>query len=67
MNDSEMDELFFLWQEYGKEIDKKLTSDAIQLKKAVREYVKNLPKFLWYYQPGNYTKFIPQLKKEEQL
>ena len=43
MKDEKMDELVFLWEEYGKEKDSKLTKGAIELKQQVREFVKSLP------------------------
>ncbi len=43
MKFKDMDELVFLWQEYGKEKDSKLTKGAIKLKQQVREFVKSLP------------------------
>ena len=52
MNDEEMDDFVFLWKEYGKEDNSKLTSDAQELKKAVREHVQKMPKFMWQYQSG---------------
>ena len=41
----DMDELAFLWKEYGKEKDSRLCKDAIALKKKVRDFVKSLPTF----------------------
>jgi len=41
----EMEELIFLWEEYVKEKDSKLTKGAIGLKRQVREFVKSLPTF----------------------
>ena len=38
-----MDELVFLWEEYVKEKDSKLTKGAIKLKQQVREFVNSLP------------------------
>ena len=43
MNDEEMETLIFLWQEYAKERDIKLTKGAINLKHQIREFVKSLP------------------------
>jgi len=45
MKVSEMDELVFLWTEYGKYRDSKLTLDAIELKNRLRKFVKSLPTF----------------------
>jgi hypothetical protein len=55
MNDEEMDDLVFLWKEYGLEDDSKLTKDAQGLKRAIRDFVQKLPKFVWYYQKGNFS------------
>jgi hypothetical protein len=41
----EMDELVFLWEEYAKASDMKLTEGAQDLKYRVREFVKSLPTF----------------------
>ena len=48
MNREEMDELVFLWEDYAKEDDDKLTEGAILLKKQVLEFVNELitPKFI---------------------
>lgn len=40
-----MDELVFLWKEYAKEKDSKLTRDAIELKQKLREFIRSLPSF----------------------
>lgn len=40
-----MDELVFLWKEYARERDNKLTKDAIELKQKLREFIKELPAF----------------------
>ncbi len=45
MKGSDMDELIFVWEEYGKEKDSKLTKNAIELKRKVRSFVRNLPTF----------------------
>jgi len=45
MNYEDMDELVFLWKEYGKEKNSKLTKGAIKLKQQVRAFVKSLPTF----------------------
>lgn len=41
----DMDELVFLWREYGKAHDKDLTLDAQNLKKKMRKFVQSLPTF----------------------
>jgi hypothetical protein len=45
MKVSEMDELIFLWKEYGKARDNGLTEDAQELKKKLRKFIQSLPKF----------------------
>jgi hypothetical protein len=40
-----MNEFVFLWQEYGKARDNKLTKDAQELKQKIRKFVKLLPTF----------------------
>ena len=45
MKVSDMDELIFLWKEYGIAHDKDLTKDAQDLKKQIRRFVQSLPKF----------------------
>jgi hypothetical protein len=42
---SDMDELVFLWKEYGKVHDKRLTKDAQDLKQQVLGFVQSLPTF----------------------
>ena len=44
MDKEEMDELIFLWREYGLEKNSNLTKDAIELKKEVLVFVEALPK-----------------------
>jgi hypothetical protein len=46
MNEEDMDELVFLWGEYVKKPNSKLTRDAIKLKQQVVSYVASLPKFV---------------------
>lgn len=48
MNDEEMDELVFVWKEYGTEPNCMLTKGAIELKQKVIKYVKELivPEFV---------------------
>jgi hypothetical protein len=41
----EMDELVFLWKEYGKANNEELTRGAQHLKDQVREFVQSLPTF----------------------
>lgn len=41
----DMDELVFLWKEYGKSRNKDLTKDAQDLKQQVRKFVESLPTF----------------------
>ncbi len=43
MKEKDMDELVFLWEEYGKEKEKKLTLGGISLKNDVRCFVSSLP------------------------
>jgi hypothetical protein len=43
VNDEEMDELVFVWDEYAKQDESTLTKDAIKLKQEVRRYVRSLP------------------------
>jgi len=45
MKVSDMDELVFLWKEYGKVHDKRLTKDAQDLKQQVLGFVQSLPTF----------------------
>jgi len=45
MNEEEMDDFVFLWQEYAKESDSKLTVNAIKLKQEIIDFVNNLPVF----------------------
>ena len=45
MKVSDMDELVFLWKEYGKVHDERLTKDAQDLKQQVRGFVQSLPTF----------------------
>jgi hypothetical protein len=45
MKVSDMDELVFLWKEYGKARNKDLTRDAQDLKQKVRKFVQSLPTF----------------------
>ena len=42
---SDMDELVFLWKEYGKVHDERLTKDAQDLKQQVLGFVQSLPTF----------------------
>jgi hypothetical protein len=42
----DMDELVFLWKEYGKARDKDLTKDAQDLKRQIRKFVRSLPEFI---------------------
>ena len=46
MKFEDMDELVFLWEEYGREKNSNLTKDAIELKRQVKEFVKSLPTFI---------------------
>jgi len=45
MKVSDMDELVFLWKEYGKVHDERLTKDAQDLKQQVLRFVQSLPTF----------------------
>ena len=45
MKVSDMDELVFLWKEYGKVHDERLTKDAQDLKQQVLGFVQSLPTF----------------------
>jgi len=43
MQIKEMDELIFLWKEYGKCRDKNLSIGAQKLKQQIRKFIKSLP------------------------
>ena len=45
MKVDDMDELVFLWNDYGKARNKTLTNSAKDLKKQVRKFVQSLPTF----------------------
>lgn len=45
MKVSDMDELVFLWKEYGKARNKSLNVGAQDLKRQVRKFVQSLPAF----------------------
>jgi len=45
MNAEQMDELCFLWKEYAREVDSRLTLDAIELKQSLFAFVAKLPVF----------------------
>jgi len=45
MKVSDMDELVFLWKDYAKVHDERLTKDAQDLKQQVLRFVQSLPTF----------------------
>ena len=61
MKVSDMDELVFLWKEYGKVHDERLTKDAQDLKQQVLGFVQSLPTF---HEKAKHMKEAPEKRLE---